>query len=344
MGSRSTELKVGVLVVVSMIILAFMTVTVGKIQVGGRRGYEVLVNLDNASGLVRNSPVTVSGVDAGRVERIRLEKGKPTLLLRIKPQVGLPRDSLVYVRTEGLLGEKYIEIEPGSPEAGIVQPGEHLKQGAPTADLDAVFSQLNAVAEDIRKFTRAFGDALAGEEGAEKIRKIVDSLASFSDNLATLAEKLESGQGTLGKLLTDDKVYNDVEQITASLRDFAQKLNGGEGLLAQLVSDEDLAEDFKATLAGLRDLSKKLSEGEGTMGKLFADETLYEDLKVAVSSLRNIARKIDTGRGTLGKLVSDKTRYEDSEHTSEEGAQAKEKGEDVVPITVLGTALGTAVK
>ena len=112
MKNIGTETKVGIFVVLGIIILTYFTVRVGRIAVR-EAGYRVYTHVESAAGLDKNSPVRIAGVEVGKVESIVLDGTKAKVTLQLPLNVKIPAGSKVYVKSAGLLGEKYIEIVPG---------------------------------------------------------------------------------------------------------------------------------------------------------------------------------------------------------------------------------------
>jgi len=115
MKKKSTEVWVGVFVVVGIFLLILMTLKIGEFQVGEKIGYPLHIYFDTAAGLEPNSQVRIAGVRLGEVEKVMLESGKAKVKFRIPSDVVLYKDAKAYLKSEGFLGEKYIEITPGTP-------------------------------------------------------------------------------------------------------------------------------------------------------------------------------------------------------------------------------------
>lgn len=125
----TAEAKVGILVVGSAIILLWMTVVVGKFDLGRKEGYRLVAVFDSVAGLEAKAAVRMAGVRIGAVESVNLRDGKAKLTLRIEPGVNVPRGSTAAVKTMGLLGDKYIDLVPpqeeGMPDGPVVSgPGD----------------------------------------------------------------------------------------------------------------------------------------------------------------------------------------------------------------------------
>jgi phospholipid/cholesterol/gamma-HCH transport system substrate-binding protein len=201
--------------------------------------------------------------------------------MRLPGALTLPEDSLVYVRSEGLLGENYIEIKPGSPQKPPVTHGGELMQGAPPADIDQLLTELSTVATGINDLTRTITQpaGTAQEEKGERgaLQAIISNLEETSASLKNLSRSIERGEGTLGKLLTDETIYR---QLTTTLSDIGavfENLNSSEGTLVKLFQDKEIYESIKDTTARINAIIKKTEQGEGVAGKLLIDNRIYED-------------------------------------------------------------------
>jgi len=277
----STEVKVGLFVILGLCILIYMTATVGKWNLGQDKGYLVTVKLDSAAGLLKDSPVKVLGVTQGKVEALQIEGGKAKISMRLPGALTLPEDSLVYLRSEGLLGENYIEIKPGSPQKPPVKPEGELMQGAPPADIDQLLTELSTVATGINDLTRTItqpSDNAQEEKGKRgALQSIISNLEETSTSLKNLSRSIERGEGTLGKLLTDETIYQQLTTTLSDIRVVFENLSSGEGTLMKLLQDGEIYESIKDTTARINAIIKKTEQGEGMAGKLLIDNRIYED-------------------------------------------------------------------
>ncbi len=360
MKVMGTETKVGIFVLLGIIILAFMTVTVGKFHLFKEAGYRVYVLFDSAAGVVRNSPVRIAGVHVGTVERIFLERGKAKVALRIPPDVQLHEDAMAYLKSEGLLGERYVEIFPGSEQKPRLREEGLIQQGAPPASIEEVLSRLSGIGDDFKGVLEPLGQLLEGID-PEKVGHLVSNFEIFSRDLPHLAAdaretlgnfrdisaKVQRGEGTLGKLINDEEAYEDVRKTLMALRDVAEKVQRGEGTLGKLISDDEAYEDVRKTLVALRDVAEKVQRGEGTLGKLITDDETYEDVRKMLVALRDVAEKVQRGEGTLGKLINDDEAYEDARATLANLRRLSEKldrGEGVLGKLITDDELGREVE
>ena len=353
MKRMGTETKVGIFVLLGIIVLAFMTVTVGKFHLVKEAGYRVYVLFDSAAGVVRNSPVRIAGVHVGKVERISLERGQAKVALRIPPDVHLFEDARAYLRSEGLLGEKYIEIFPGSDEKPRLEEEGLIQQGAPPVSIEQVLSHLSSIGEGFEGVLEPLGQLLKGID-PEKVRNMVSNFETVSgdfpnlmadaretlSNIRDISAKVQRGEGTLGKLISDEEAYRDAGRTLAALREMVEKVQRGEGTLGKLLNDDGAYRDARKTLVALREVAEKVQRGDGTLGKLINDDGAYRDARTTLANLKHLSEKLDRGEGVLGKLITDDELGQEIEKTVKRVQQAAEGVQEQSPITALGILLG----
>jgi len=355
MRSIGTETKVGIFVVLGILALTYFTVRVGTIRIR-EGGYRVYTQVESAAGLVKKSAVRIAGVEVGIVENIVLDGTKAKVALQLPLNVKIPNGSKVYVKSAGLLGEKFIEIVPG-PGPEFVKADGLVEEGGPAVDVDRVLTQLSAIGGDIKSVTQSLSSALGGEKGEKSIKELVANTEKTMANLQSITQTIEKGEGTLGKLVKDEKLYKEVKDTVGSLKETASSLNQvalsvekGEGTLGKLVKDETLYREAKETVTSLSQVAKSIERGEGTLGKLVKDETLYtqtketmEEAKQTLANLNKVSQQIEKGEGTLGKLVKDETLYEDTKKAIKSVQKAADGITEVTPVTVLSVILGFVI-
>jgi phospholipid/cholesterol/gamma-HCH transport system substrate-binding protein len=236
-GKVSTEAKVGILVLVGIILLFFMSFRVSRLE--RLRGEVYTALFPSVSGLVVNANVEVAGVPVGRVEDIGLEGGMAKVWMKIG-QVQLHEDAEATIKTHGVLGDKYIEVKPGSPEAPLLTPGGIIINAQAAPDMDQLFASLESAASGMADLGRSLQETIGGEEGRLAIKEIIVNLqgasAGLKDvvqqnkgkvnnivaNLEDITGKMKEGEGTLGKLVTDETFYNEAEKTMRKMQKAAE--------------------------------------------------------------------------------------------------------------------------
>ncbi|MFA5095737.1 MAG: MlaD family protein [Candidatus Omnitrophota bacterium] len=193
-GKTKLEMKVGIFVFVGLIILVIFVLSIGGVKTW-TSGYKVNFIFNFVNGVKHGAPVRFAGVDSGVVRNIVFFregdglKNKVRVTCWLRRQVNVPIDSTIWVNTLGLLGEKYIEIMPGENYNEILRPGQEINGEDPLP--------MNEIMKDAKKIT---------------------------DNLNMGLQKIMNKEGTIGKLLFDDDVYNNLDAMITDIRKNPWKL------------------------------------------------------------------------------------------------------------------------
>jgi phospholipid/cholesterol/gamma-HCH transport system substrate-binding protein len=291
-GISWSQIRVGLAVAVALSVLAVAVFFIGETGAVFGDRYHLTTLLPSGNGLIEGAGVRLAGQDVGKVDRIEFvpiaERRHPDhvlkLVLAIDERVHeqIRADSEARIRTQGLLGDKIIDVTPGTTAARVLEEGDTLS---------------SAAAID---YEQMFGSASA----------LVDDLAVMLRNLRSIADSLLAGQGTAGRLLMDTTLYVELLKTSRSMNDFLGAVGRGEGALAQLAQDDDLYDDLRSVIAGLDTLTATLVSGEGTLSRLLTDETLYVELASTSARADSLLAALESGEGTLGQMLTDQELYE----------------------------------
>lgn len=327
----SPEAKVGLFVLLGILLLTYMTFRLGKIHIGKKKGYEIYAVFDSVSGLNVKAPVKVAGVRVGEVESINLVNGRARVTMRIEPQYQIPADSMVSVRTQGLLGEKYVEIAEPSQGARYVKPGGTLQETTRTADIDQLVTRLSGIADDVKAVTGSLKKVFGTPEGEAGLKRILDNMDALTGNLNHLVtanqQNITSLVSSLNEVVTANKerlntIMANTEALTQSLKTLAQN---NAGPLSATISNfrqfsASLREETPGLIRNLDNLSQNLqgvvTENRENLKESLANiKTATAKLDKTLGSINEVAQKIDKGQGTIGKLVNDDTAYNNLNET-----------------------------
>lgn len=333
----STEIKVGIFVLIGILALFYLTFRLAEEAFTPKDSYKVYAVFQNVSGLVKGAKVEMAGVPIGKVGNIELTpEGKARVELVVYRKYKISEDAEAYIKTYGVLGDKFVEIRPGVSK-NYLSPESMIAVTHSPVSVDDLLAGIGPTVEGLREI-------LGTEEGRQNLKVLVASIREASESFKGIASKIERGEGSLGKLVTDDSLYNNLKEMTESLRLIVRNIERGEGTLGKLVKDDSLYKTLQNTIASLERVSRKLEKGEGTLGKLVYDDSLYKELQVIAKNLREITYKIEKGEGTLGKLLKDDSLYLEAKKTLRSVNRAAKGVEEQVPVSVLGTVAGAAMK
>ncbi|MGC2889539.1 MAG: MlaD family protein [Candidatus Acidiferrum sp.] len=286
-----TELRVGVFVLVGLSVLAAGIFYVTGAGTLGPK-YRLVTYLPEASLLSAGAPVRLDGVEVGNVEAIKiapLSPGKVSdrnrnieVVMRVSTsdQKYILTDSAASLVTEGLLGNRYVNISRGIT-------------GVPLKD----------------------GQEVPGHE-EKAMTQVVERSADLLGNLQALTEEVQDlingvkqGKGSLGKLLTDDQAYNHLNGILSKGDAMLADVRQGKGTVGKLMTSEELYNKVDKGVDNVNVILTDVRSQKGTIGKLLYDPSLYDQAKQAITNGNAMIGDVRAGKGTLGKLVTDDTLY-----------------------------------
>lgn len=140
--SSGRDFAVGVFVLAGLVALAFLSIQVGGLSYSGPRGFELVATFDDVGGLSRRSPVMISGVKVGQVKAVSLDAGlRARVVIDLDPSLDLPVDTSAAIRTQGLLGDQFIALEPGA-EDDLLLPGEEIVYTDSALNLESLIGRV----------------------------------------------------------------------------------------------------------------------------------------------------------------------------------------------------------
>ncbi len=311
----STEQKVGLFFLVALIILAFVIELVEDWD-PFRQQHDYYTQFQSAVGLKSGDPVRMAGVEIGKIEQIRIEGLQVRVDFKVDATTEIRMDSIASIRQMNLLGGQFLGLNFGSLSESVLPPGSEIESVEGTnidqliTNLDKnqeqLFKKFNSLVEEIENGEGVLSILLKDSELSADLKSTVNSLSKISaalsdsdagdnlvetlSNLNTITTGLRQGEGTLGKLLSDDELYVSVNNTFADLSAVAKKIKDGEGLLGQIISaDDQTYNDLRKTLANLRSISDKIESGEGTLGKLVNNSDLYHDARTTLNKVEKAA-------------------------------------------------------
>lgn len=308
--ARRKALAVGLVVTLSAALIGIGVFLVGSEQRLWKGRTTFFLHFARTNGLQESATVSLDGVAVGKVAAMRFPQDPSAHYVEVEIHVSnevLPRmrsDSTARIQTYGLLGDKYIELTSGAPEAEALAANSLITAIDPV-DYEAIFGRSGDIVADAIEVTALLKEVLSeinsgegvlgrlvrdrelGAQLARDVASTADHLESASRSVDELVAQVRAGKGNLGELVAGEarvsSILENLDTASQDARSFVDKLNAGDGTIPRLVND-----------------------------KQFADETLG-DVARASSSIAEVAAQVRSGNGTLGKLVYDPKLYDDAE-------------------------------
>lgn len=304
-----TTTRVGLLLVVALGVAMATIFTLGRQQNLWERKTRYEIHLARTGGLQAGAQVSLSGVVVGTVESLALPHDVSQQYIEVTIAVAsdvaarVRQNTVATIRTLGLLGDRYVELTPGAPDAPPIEPGGVVAAVDPV-DYEAVLGQSGDIVTNVVEVTASLKDVLGSIQRGEGL-------------LGAMVKNRSFGEATLQDL---EDTLDNVRETSAQLRSVLTRVERGEGLMGRMVRDSPQNRALLARLdhavAGLDRAASQLADGQGALGRLATDrawsDRVLGRLDETSRNLRDVSAKLAAGDGTLGKLVNDPTLYDES--------------------------------
>lgn len=291
----------GLVVIIGAVVLAYMSMKIGLYRFGKETGYRIVVVFDSAAGLDKKTPIRMAGVEIGKVELMELIDSEARVTFRIRPEVRLRKGGRATIRSAGLLGEKYVDLLPGR-EKDYYKDGDMVQQSEALGDLETLIAKFSDIGTDIKAVTQTLRNSVGTPKGEEDIRAVLANFRNFSEHLDQLITQNQEAVGTTIENLKDFSEFmnEDIPALVDSLKRVATNLESGKGTIGKLLHDDQLYEKLNSAMDNIQKITQKIGSGEGTIGKLVTDEKAYNKLNSALEGLSNTLGRIERFKTTVG--------------------------------------------
>ncbi|HEY0513963.1 MAG TPA: MlaD family protein [Thermoanaerobaculia bacterium] len=349
MSPKGREIRVGLVILAAMVVLAAGIFLIGSKNNLFSRKTRYYVEFNSVSGLKPGSPVQLDGVDVGAIERVVLSENPRKKDIRVWIRVeddytarlrgpadrkALIKDqvpSLARIKTLGLLGDKYIDINSGSPAYPPIEEEGEIPAAQPT-NVDALIASGEGVMDNVVEITHSLNSILGRMERGEGLlgqltsdspegRRLQTSLTGASESLQRIALTVENGKGPLPRLLNDRVMADQLARSLDRFQGLLDQAQNGPGLLPGLLNDPSSRAEFNDTLASLHKVAQDLQgftadleSNDALVPRLVHDKEfgreVTEQLRQLLRNLNDVSAKLDRGKGTAAQLINDPKIYD----------------------------------
>ena len=346
---KGREIRVGLVILTAMVVLSVGIFVLGSKNNLFKHKTHYYTELGSVSGLKRGSPVQLDGVDVGTIERIILSEDPKKTQIRVWIRLdeeyearirgplggaGVRKDlvpSRVRIKTIGLLGDKYIDINSGSAAYPPI-PEDGKIPAAPPTNVDALFASGEDVMDNVVEITHSLNTILGRMEKGQGLlgqltsdspegRRLLSSLTGAADSLNRITGEVENGKGLIPRLLNDRAMGDQLARSLDRFQGLLDQAQHGPGLLPGLLNDPAGRAEFNDTLASLHQVAKDLQgftagldNNDALLPKLVKDKEYGREIsgqiRQLVRSLNDVAAKLDRGNGSAAKLINDPKIYD----------------------------------
>ncbi len=276
------QLRVGILGIVALACIALIVF----LLTGNMQWFQTVAPLhvytSDAAGLTPGAPVRINGIQAGKVDNVGLSgETNPQRVIKVDFTVNgdmlkqIPVDSVASISSDNLLGStKFLQITKGTNPA-TVQPGATLK------------------AENTQQFDQLVAQGFT----------VLDSAQAVLGKITTIVGEVEAGNGTIGKLLVDQSLYNSLAATVNQVQLLATTLNTKTGTIGHLINDNALYDQIQTLVNRIDQVTAGLQQGQGTAGLFLKDPKVYNGLDKSITQLNTMLANLNAGKGTAGQLL-----------------------------------------
>lgn len=271
---KRDNFKAGLFVLATVILLFYIILKVGEGGLFFSGNYTLYMDVTSAVGLDRNTPVQIAGVDVGIIKEINLTSDNVARLnLSINKGVKIASDTRGVIKQTGMLGDSYVDLEPGNPANGVLKNGGTIISMGRQGDFSSVTGQFSGIAEDVQAITKQMRKLMAGEDSTlaitmKNIEKITTSLSQVTDknqgNIDTIIANLKALSQNLNTMVATN--MGNVNGTLGNLNGITGTINRGQGTIGRLVKDDETVEKINDALDGLNEFVGGASRTTVEMG------------------------------------------------------------------------------
>ena len=307
--------KVGLVMLIALAVLGYFVLRIEDISLSrSRTTREVKAIFDDVSGLDDESAVRIAGVRKGHVTDIKVRPdGTAEVTMTVDDDVPLHADAQAKVASLGLLGEKYIELDPGTGRSPVLPSNQTVMiRGTQPASFDEVTQQVSAIAEDVKAITASLRAVTAGPNGQQRLDDIVENVRDITAEVRLL---IAANRGNIDATMANTRAITEhlrteIPRLAATLDRVANQIGGTVGenrqdLRVVVENLRGLSKDLRTTADNLNAVTGQVRSGEGTVGKLLYSDEAHERLTGALTSVETGVKSLQDVLGRVGKMQLD---------------------------------------
>jgi phospholipid/cholesterol/gamma-HCH transport system substrate-binding protein len=269
--------------------------------------------------------VRLQGVDIGNVVGMRVVPNKPLTPVEVRMRVNtryltsLRTDAVTSLETAGVLGETFVEIDSAQARGPQVQSGAVLATREHPDFQDVVRSSqgtLQNLDALIKRLDRIVAFVESGQGSIGKLiydPTLYTRLNSTLNEFQAVVSAVSQGKGSIGKLVVSDELYNKANGSVDQLNKILDEVQQGRGSAGKFLKDTALYDNANQTVANVKKITEDVSSGKGALGKLTSDQVFAAKLQNTMDRLSAITEELQAGQGSLGMLLKNPSLYQNAD-------------------------------
>ncbi len=284
----TTEAKVGAFTLVGIVLFAAVAILLSGAHFGTGKGYTLYASFKQVVGVTPQSTVRLSGVPIGSVKSIENDGNGVTVTLAIKEGTKIPRGSKVAIGSDGVMGDKFINITPTADKGSYLVDGDFLI-GTETAGMDELFSEATDLLREAKDMLKSL-EGITGNPDFQKnillmVVNVKDTTAHLNGLLAAMEQTMQQNQGNITGILTN------LNSAMAGLNSTMQSTEAMMANLSTVGADPQTAENLRTTLQNITEASGRISHIAETLDASIGDPETGKELKETIANARDISAR-----------------------------------------------------
>jgi len=299
----SRNAVVGAFVIGGLLLFALGLFTIGDRRKLFSRDFEIWTEFKELGGVQNGAKVKVGGMDAGEVTEIQVP-AQPQARFRVRMRVleklhaVVRSDSVASIQTEGILGNKFVKIDAGTPEAAQAAPGSTIPGREPfdfgdllqevRDTIGKVRGQMDDVFASVQDTSRQANDLIAAVRG--DVEAIVESGKKITDDVSLVVEGVQAGRGIFGKLVKDEGLSESAARTMKSFEKTAENVRESSGKITEFVSEfqeRQIMREIEQTVKNLQQLTAQARDAiESFQGKDGKGEAVAAEIRRTMADAR----------------------------------------------------------
>ena len=298
-----TEIGTGLLVIVAIVILVLVSIRISTSKIcWSEDTYELFSLLDDSSGLIPGTAVRAAGIRIGVIKSITLENKQARVTLEILDSIQVYTDAAISVKSLGILGDRYIEVDQGSITNQLLTDGDQIINIRSAASIEQIITSTNAILSDVQKVVSSFSNSLGGPDNEMRLNLIIQNIADISSSLNSTVSLVNSRMDSI--ITNIDRTAQSTALLTKDLSDTLKENREALNLITANVATltASLSKEIPPLAANLNEITA--SNKENINGTL---ENLQKSTAALTATLNNLEKttaRIENGQGTVGQLIN----------------------------------------
>jgi len=255
-----TEFKVGVFTIVALFTLGYMLFVLNPNLLKDTTRKEYHTILKDAAGIIPKTHVKTNGVTIGKVKAVELLVNTTKIIVEVDDNIKLPVGSTMEVRTRGLLGDVYLEIVRPEDTGEFIAEGGLIRKSEDQIDMQGAMALVGQIGKDVKRITERLANVLGTQEGEDSLKNVLKNLDSTLANLKSFSGNLnevldESNKERLNRILASfDDSMNEVKGASKNIRLISERIEKGEGTIGKLVNEDTAIQEIEGAVKDLREI------------------------------------------------------------------------------------------